>query len=72
MVGTYAILAMWDQPLDVMRSGLVHTGYSGDLFRFYLYDATKEADRAELRELIILRRNPRHLLLRALGLILCC
>jgi len=42
--GTFGILAAWDQPSAVRRAGLVHTGYSGDLFQFYLFDAHDERD----------------------------
>lgn len=50
--GTFGILAAWGQPEEVRRTGLVHTAYSGDLFQFYLFDANKEEERAELREII--------------------
>ena len=50
--GTYAILGAWHQPLDVVRTGLVHTGYSGDLFRFFIWDAASPAERASLRAII--------------------
>jgi len=44
--GTFGILAAWDQPEEVRRTGLVHTAYSGDLFQFFLFDANKEEERA--------------------------
>ena len=50
--GTFGILAAWDQPEVVRRTGLVHTAYSGDLFQFYLFDANSEHERAELREIL--------------------
>jgi hypothetical protein len=50
--GTFGILAAWDQPEEVRRTGLVHTAYSGDLFQFFLFDANKEEERAELREIL--------------------
>lgn len=50
--GTFGILAAWDQPEEVRRCGMVHTGYSGDLFQFYLFDSNSEADRAELASII--------------------
>jgi len=50
--GTFGILAAWDQPEEVRRTGLVHTAYSGDLFQFFLFDANKEEERAELRDII--------------------
>lgn len=50
--GTFGILAAWGQPEEVRRTGLVHTAYSGDLFQFFLFDANKEEERAELRDII--------------------
>lgn len=50
--GTFGLLAAWNQPEDVRRAGLVHTGYSGDLFQFVLFDSNKEEDRANLTGII--------------------
>mmetsp|Transcript_24943 Transcript_24943/g.63309 ORF Transcript_24943/g.63309 Transcript_24943/m.63309 type:complete len:391 (-) Transcript_24943:66-1238(-) len=50
--GTWAMLATWGQPQDVCRAGLFHTGYSGDLFQFFLYDATNATDRSSLRAIV--------------------
>eukprot|EP00545_Synedropsis_sp_CCMP1620_P002847 CAMPEP_0119004998 /NCGR_PEP_ID=MMETSP1176-20130426/1471_1 /TAXON_ID=265551 /ORGANISM="Synedropsis recta cf, Strain CCMP1620" /LENGTH=482 /DNA_ID=CAMNT_0006956761 /DNA_START=230 /DNA_END=1678 /DNA_ORIENTATION=- len=50
--GTFGILAAWDQPEVVRRTGLVHTAYSGDLFQFYLFDATSDSDRSDLRAIL--------------------
>jgi len=50
--GTFGILSAWGQPEEVKRAGLVHTAYSGDLFQFFLFDANKEEERAELREIL--------------------
>jgi len=47
---TFGILVAWDQPEEVRRTGLVHTAYSGDLFQFFLFDANKEEERAELKK----------------------
>ena len=52
LLGTFGLLALWGQPNDVCRAGLFHTAYSGDIFRFFLYDAANAADRAELRSII--------------------
>ena len=38
--------------MDVRRAGLFHTAYSGDLFSFFLWDATNATERAELRGMI--------------------
>jgi hypothetical protein len=46
--GTFGILAAWNQPEVVRRTGLVHTAYSGDLFQFYLFDANLEEERDDL------------------------
>ena len=50
--GTFSILAAWDQPEALTRTGLVHTAYSGDLFQFFLFDANKDEERAELRGIL--------------------
>uniref|UniRef100_A0A7S1FWQ6 DUF6817 domain-containing protein n=1 Tax=Corethron hystrix TaxID=216773 RepID=A0A7S1FWQ6_9STRA len=50
--GTFGILAAWDQPPAVKRTGLLHTAYSGDLFQFYLYDAASSSDRAKVASVI--------------------
>lgn len=50
--GTFSILAAWDQPEEVRRTGLVHTAYSGDLFMFYLFDSNSEVERQELRDIL--------------------
>lgn len=50
--GTFGILAAWNMPEVVRRTGLVHTGFSGDLFSFYLYDANKQEERAALRDIL--------------------
>lgn len=50
--GTFGILAAWGLPPVITRTGLVHTAYSGDLFQFYLFDANKQSDRAELRGIL--------------------
>lgn len=50
--GTFGILSAWKQPEVVKRTGLVHTAYSGDLFQFFLFDANKEDDRNQLRDII--------------------
>ena len=52
LIGTFGLLAMWGQPADVRRCGLFHTAYSGDLFRFFVYDAENGAHRKELSGLI--------------------
>lgn len=52
LLGTFATLGAWGQPRDVMRAGLWHTSYSGDLFQFTYWDAAQAADRAELRSLV--------------------
>ena len=52
LLGTYGMLAAWGQPVDVMRCGLVHTAYSGDLFQFFVFDADSEHERAELRAIV--------------------
>ena len=52
LVGTFALLALWGQPIDVCRCGLFHTGYSGDLFGFYVWDASSMADRSELLNIV--------------------
>ena len=50
--GTFQILSAWEQPTAVKRAGMVHTGYSGDLFQFYLFDSNQESDRSKLRSII--------------------
>jgi hypothetical protein len=50
--GTFGILAAWGQPEEVKRTGLVHTAYSGDLFQFFLFDANKDEERDELRDIL--------------------
>jgi hypothetical protein len=50
--GTFGILAAWNQPEVVRRTGLVHTAYSGDLFQFYLFDANSQDERQELRDIL--------------------
>jgi hypothetical protein len=50
--GTFGILGAWNQPECVRRCGLIHTGYSGDLFQFFLLDATLEEQRSELRSIV--------------------
>jgi hypothetical protein len=50
--GTFQILSAWGQPPKVARAGMIHTGYSGDLFQFFLFDSNKESDRESLRKLI--------------------
>ena len=52
LIGTFGLLAAWGQPKDVRRAGLFHTAYSGDLFQFYVFDASSSADRSELRGII--------------------
>jgi hypothetical protein len=52
LLGTFALLGVWEQPADVRRCGLFHTGYSGDLFSFYVWDAVDDAQRSELGALI--------------------
>jgi hypothetical protein len=50
--GTFGILAAWNQPEVVRRCGLLHTGYSGDLFQFFLFDATLQEQRESLRRIV--------------------
>lgn len=50
LVGTFGILNAWNQPVDVCRTGLVHTFYSGDIFKFYAFDPRTE--RGRVREII--------------------
>lgn len=50
--GTFGILAAWGLPEVIRRTGLAHTAYSGDVFQFYLLDATSKKDRAQLRAII--------------------
>ena len=50
--GTFGILAAWGLPQVIRRAGLVHTAYSGEVFQFYLLDATSSADRAKLRGIV--------------------
>ncbi|GFH55380.1 hypothetical protein CTEN210_11856 [Chaetoceros tenuissimus] len=50
--GTFQILSAWNQPTNIKRAGMIHTGYSGDLFQFFLFDSNKEQDRESLRSLI--------------------
>lgn len=45
--GTFSILAAWGQPQRVTRTGLLHTSYSGDLFKFYLFDVEEERHRVQ-------------------------
>jgi len=52
LLGTFSILAAWNQPQDVSRAGLFHTGYSGDLFQFFFWDATDQSQRRELAEIV--------------------
>lgn len=50
--GTFSILSAWNQPTAVKRAGLIHTGYSGDLFQFFLFDSNSEDERQKLRDII--------------------
>eukprot|EP00039_Didymoeca_costata_P015962 m.278648 g.278648 ORF g.278648 m.278648 type:complete len:430 (-) comp16316_c1_seq9:66-1355(-) len=52
LLGTFTILSAWKQSQDVLRTGLFHTGYSGDLFQFYVWDARKEVERDVLRGIV--------------------
>jgi len=52
LLGTFGMLALWGQPADVRRCGLFHTAYSGDLFRFFLFDASAGDERAQLRAVV--------------------
>lgn len=52
LLGTFTTLGAWGQPRDVMRAGLWHTSYSGDLFQFAYWDASQPADREELRSVV--------------------
>lgn len=52
LLGTFAVLNAWEQPAAVCRAGLFHTAYSGDLFQFYVFDASKDGERAELRAVV--------------------
>ena len=50
--GTFQILSAWNQPSNIVRAGMIHTGYSGDLFQYFLFDSNNLKDRTSLRELI--------------------
>jgi hypothetical protein len=52
LIGTFGILHGWNQPQDVCRLGLFHTAYSGDLFHFYVLDASSADGRLELQNII--------------------
>lgn len=52
LIGTFSTLHAWNQPRDVCRLGLFHTGYSGDLFHFYLFDAASDSGRSVLRDIV--------------------
>lgn len=52
LIGTFSILGQWGQPSDIARTGLFHTGYSGDLFQFSRWDPMSEKDRSQLRLII--------------------
>jgi hypothetical protein len=52
LVGTFGTLAVWQQPVVVRRAGLFHTAFSGDLFQFFLWDASEPAERAVLVDII--------------------
>jgi hypothetical protein len=50
--GTFGILSAWNQPECVRRCGLLHTAYSGDLFQFFLWDATQKEQREQVRSIV--------------------
>ena len=52
LIGTFSILGQWGQGKDIRRTGLFHTGYSGDLFQFAKWNADKRADRDVLAGII--------------------
>jgi hypothetical protein len=52
LLGTWALLETWGQPRDVARAGLFHTGYSGDIFQFFFWNAADSLQRQELREIV--------------------
>ena len=52
LLGTFSILGAWKQPAEVRRTGLFHTGYSGDLFQFFVWDATSSTARDTLRHIV--------------------
>jgi len=52
LLGTFSVLAAWGQPREVARAGFFHTGYSGDLFQFFVWDAANPGDRKELADIV--------------------
>ena len=52
LIGTFATLGMWMQPDPVLRCGLFHTAYGGDLFRFHAWNGEDESHRARVRRII--------------------
>lgn len=50
--GTFQILSAWNQPSHITRAGMIHTGYSGDLFQFFLFDSNQKSDRTSLAQWI--------------------
>jgi hypothetical protein len=52
MQGTFGILSAWNQPECVRRCGLLHTAYSGDLFQFFLWDATQKEQREQVGSIV--------------------
>ncbi len=52
LLGVWRILAVWRQPTDVCRLGLMHSVYSNSFVRMKLFDGDADDGRAALRRLI--------------------